>query len=204
MRRVGRVLSDPADALRDRGLLLLSDNILPSLATIVAGEPIRGSWWGHDKSHQIFAAARRLASADDAIAIPLVNGKITFVGRRLWPALLTVGLAREPWQTRGLSAEARALLSRAEKDGALETSGQTGRDLERRLLVVSREVHTDRGAHAKIIESWRHWAKRVDIAPLDAAAAARRALEEAAAALGAAASLPWQENRRDRRPTCPV
>ena len=162
----------------------------------MAGEPIRGSWWGHRKSHQIFAASRRLGSADDAIAIPLINGKVTFVHRRLWPALLGVALSREPWQMRGLSAEARTLLKRVERDGELESSGRAVHELERRLLVMSREVHTDRGAHAKIIESWRYWAKRTRVNAMDDVSTARRALETAAAALGRRAKLPWQKRTR--------
>ena len=192
MPRAGRVRPDPADVLRDRGLLLLSDNTLPSLATIVAGEPVRGSWWGHPRSHEIFAAARRLARDPEAVAIPLVNAKITFVHRELWPALLAVARTRASWQTRGLTAAARTLLKRVERAGELETSGRAAHELERRLLVTSREVHTDRGAHAKIAESWERWATRMRVAPLDDVDAARRELEDAAATLGPRAKLPWQ------------
>src|SRR5207247_3477410 len=88
----------PKSVLREHGLLLLADNTLPSITTIIAGEPIRGSWWGHPQSHEIFGAARRLVARSDVVAVPLVNGKITFVDRRLWPALLTVALARDEWQ----------------------------------------------------------------------------------------------------------
>jgi hypothetical protein len=191
----GRVLLDPAAVLRDRGLLLLSDSTLPSLATIVAGEPIRGSWWGHPKSHQIFATARRLGRDPDIVAIPLVNTKITFVHRRLWPPLLASARTRESWQTRGLTAAARTLLKRVEHAGELEASGPAVHELERRLLVISREIHTDRGAHTKIAESWERWAKRMGVAPWDDVDAARRELENAAATLGPRATLPWQARR---------
>jgi hypothetical protein len=177
--------------LRERGLLLLSDKSLPSVATIVAGEPIRGSWWAHPKSHAIFHAARRLAADADVVASPLINGKITFVHRRLWPALLTVALARDAWQTRGLSPSARALLKRVEKSDEIEASGPAARELDRRLLVISREVHTDRGAHAKVVERWDRWAKRERVTPVGDPAAARRTLEDAASALGPRATLPW-------------
>jgi hypothetical protein len=168
----------------------------------VAGEPIRGSWWGHPRSHDIFQAARRLDDDPDVMTIPLVNGKVTFVHRRLWPALLAIGRAREPWQTRGLTKAARALLGRVDKKGELESSGAAAREISRRLLVVSHEVHTERGAHRKIIETWKRWARRQSVMPLNDVDEARRAIESAAAALHADASLPWHHSpaSRGKRP----
>jgi hypothetical protein len=97
---------------------------------------------------------------------------------------------------RGLSTEARTLLKRADAGGELESSGRVVGELEWRLLVISREVHTDRGSHAKVIESWDRWAKRMQVRPLDDLGSARGELENAASALGAAASLPWQKRTR--------
>ena len=37
---------------------------VPSLAEAVAGGPIRGSWWAHSHSHQIFAATRAVRELD--------------------------------------------------------------------------------------------------------------------------------------------
>jgi hypothetical protein len=129
------------------------------------------------------------------IAIPLVNGKVTFIHRRLWPALLTVARARETWQTGGLTAAARTLLKRVERAGELEASGRAVHELERRLLVISRDVHTDRGAHAKIAESWERWTERTRVTPVDDVDKARREIEGAAATLGPRAKLPWQARR---------
>jgi hypothetical protein len=61
---------------------------IPNVAELVAGGPITGSWWGHPAGHQIFAALNCLADAPDVARMRLVNGKITLVHRRLWPALL--------------------------------------------------------------------------------------------------------------------
>jgi hypothetical protein len=183
------------DTLERLGLLLATDATLPSVATIVAGEPVHGSWWAHPKSHAIFAASSALTRHPDAIAIPLISGKVTFVHRRLWPALLAVAQAREPWQTTGLPPQARALLRRVEKAGELQTSGEAVRQLERRLLAKTQQVHTERGSHAKVVERWDRWARRVGVAPLKDVAGARRAIEEAADALtagrGARPKLPW-------------
>ena len=181
--------------LRERGLLMVADRVLPSVATLVAGQPIRGSWWAHPSSHAIFEATSALASHPDAIALPLVSGKVTFVHRRLWPALLGVALAGEAWQTQSLTAPARALMARLEEATELQASGDPVREIERRLLARSAHLHTEPGAHAKRLERWDRWAQRVDAAPLPGIAEAKRVIEEAAAALasgsGASPRLPW-------------
>lgn len=65
---------------------------VPSLAEVVAGAPIRGSWWGHAKGHEIFWLTRAIRDSGDVLVCRLVAGKITYVHRRLWPAV--VRLAR--------------------------------------------------------------------------------------------------------------
>src|SRR5436190_663697 len=102
-RRHDHAVVDVLTALERYKLLLASDAALPSVATIVAGEPVRGSWWAHPKSHAIFAALGALSRHRDALVVPLIARKVTFVHRDLWPALLAVALPREPWQTRGLA-----------------------------------------------------------------------------------------------------
>jgi hypothetical protein len=61
---------------------------VPSLAEAVAGERIRGSWWGHPKGREIFRAAQVVCESPDVLVCKLVEGKITYVHRRLWPALV--------------------------------------------------------------------------------------------------------------------
>jgi hypothetical protein len=72
----------------DGVLLESAKGPIPSVAELVAGEPITGSWWGHPASHEIFEAINRLAESSDVARMRLVNNKITLVHRRLWPALL--------------------------------------------------------------------------------------------------------------------
>ena len=75
-------------ALVEHGMLLESARgPLPNVAEMVAGEPIRGSWWGHPAGHAIFDALNSLAETPDVVRTMLVNGKVTLVHRRLWPAL---------------------------------------------------------------------------------------------------------------------
>jgi hypothetical protein len=71
------------------GIVLASSRhpLVPSLAAEVAGEPISGSWWAHPRSHDIFAALSSLDGRDDLVFTRLVDGKLTIVHARLWPAL---------------------------------------------------------------------------------------------------------------------
>jgi hypothetical protein len=60
---------------------------LPTLVEAIAGEPIRGSWWGHPLGHQIFRALGEVHDSGEVAACRLARGKITLVHQRLWPAL---------------------------------------------------------------------------------------------------------------------
>ena len=87
--------SAPSDdvmaVLVDYGMLLQSAHgPIPNVAALVAGERIRGSWWAHPKSHDIFDALNALDDSPDVVRLKLLNGKITLVHRRLWPALVRV------------------------------------------------------------------------------------------------------------------
>jgi hypothetical protein len=82
---------DPLDWVREQGVVLQSARgPVPNLAEQIAGEPISGSWWGHSSGHEIFAVLTRVLDSPDVIATRLVNGKITLVHRRVWPALVRV------------------------------------------------------------------------------------------------------------------
>jgi hypothetical protein len=61
---------------------------VPSLAEAIAGEPIHGSWWGHSKGKAIFWASRAVRDSDEILVCRLISKKITYVHRRLWPALV--------------------------------------------------------------------------------------------------------------------
>jgi hypothetical protein len=77
--------------IRKHGVVLESARgRAPSLAEAVAGEPIRGSWWSHPKGGEIFAVTRAVRESGDVLVCRLIDGKITFVHRRLWPALVRV------------------------------------------------------------------------------------------------------------------
>jgi hypothetical protein len=61
---------------------------VPSLAETIAGGRIRGSWWGHPKGREIFRAAVTVSDSPDVLVCKLVQGHVTCVHRRLWPALV--------------------------------------------------------------------------------------------------------------------
>ena len=61
---------------------------VPSLATAIAGAPVGGSWWAHPRSHEIFELTRAVRASHDILVCRLVDGKITYVHRRLWPSLI--------------------------------------------------------------------------------------------------------------------
>jgi hypothetical protein len=61
---------------------------VPSFAHVVAGAPIRGSWWVHPKGKEIFLLSRVIRRSRDVLVCRLVGGKITYVHRRMWPALV--------------------------------------------------------------------------------------------------------------------
>ena len=77
------------DFVKRHGAVLESaKGTIPSLAHAIAGEPIRGSWWGHPKGNQIYMLLNEVCDSPDIVRCRLVDGKITLVHRRLWPALV--------------------------------------------------------------------------------------------------------------------
>ena len=80
---------DELDWLREQGVVMQSARgPVPSLAERVAGGPIRGSWWGHPSGHEIYRVLNEVRASPDVIAVRLINGKVTLIHRRLWPALV--------------------------------------------------------------------------------------------------------------------
>lgn len=189
----------PADSvlavLAKQGLLLKQDKAIPSVVGIVTGESLRRSWWSHPKARLIFSVLSELADRPDVLVVKLLGRKDTLVHRTLWPAVLGVGMAREPWQMERLSRGARRLLGRLDRGGdePVRATGTAVQELEVRLLAVAREIHTESGRHEMALESWHAWSRRTGCRATRSVARARRALEEAAAAAGASVtSLPWQ------------
>jgi hypothetical protein len=191
------------------GLLLLSDAALPSVSRIVAGEKISGSWWSHKAGQQIFSVSEMLEDHADVLVMKLVSNKVTFVHRELWGRVYAIGVARDDWQLKDLSPLAKRLLKALDDEGLLQTNqlgkefgpkpAETARELESRLLLHANQVHTESGAHAKVIETWGKWAKRASFrVNAKNPAAARRFLEQRIAEMneefGGNGKFPWPAN----------
>jgi hypothetical protein len=82
--------------IRKHGVVLeAAQGPVPSLADVIAGVPIRGNWWSHPKGHVIFAVTRAVRANNEILVCRLIQGKVTFAHRRIWPALVRVA-ARFP------------------------------------------------------------------------------------------------------------
>jgi len=75
--------------VREHGVVLVAGKgAAPRMVEVIAGEPIKGSWWAHPRSHEIFRVLEALAESPDILVCRLVDGKVTLVHRRLWPAVI--------------------------------------------------------------------------------------------------------------------
>jgi hypothetical protein len=134
-----------------------------------------------------------LAHHPDVLLSKLLLAKDTFVHRRLWPALLAVANARDPWQLAGLSRPARRLLASIDSAAApVRSAGPPAKELIARLLVYATEFHTDEGRHEIALQSWSSWSAQSGAVVLDSVDEARGVLQEASGRLGApSTALPW-------------
>ena len=195
--------------LKKWGLLLESDPKLPSVCTIITGEPMKGSWWSHRMAQTIFQVNERLDDHPDVLIAKLLGGKVTFVHRQFWPAVLAVATTKEPWQMHNLNDTAQKVLKFLTNAGSVRSDelkvGTVGRKelnesvriLERRLLIHSRQVHTESGAHAKVLESWESWAaaamlKTGEISLAKAKKSLEQRVQELNEKFDGKVTLPWQ------------
>ena len=195
--------------LRKAGFLLESDPKLPSVCTLITGEPLKSSWWSHPLAQTIFQVNELLEDHKDVLVTKLVAGKVTFVHRKLWPEILSIGVTRETWQLKKLSNSARALLQLVDERGSLTTDkippqalgkakvGAVARELGTKLLINGAQIHTASGAHAKSLETWGHWAARVGfkdphLPVVDAKKKFEKLMLKLNQEFDASAKLPWQ------------
>ncbi len=73
---------------------------IPSLVDAIAGEAVRGNWWSHPKARVIFALTRAVRDSPDVLVCRLVDGQITLIHERRWPAL---GRVADEFPTKSLS-----------------------------------------------------------------------------------------------------
>ena len=81
----------------------------------------------------------------------------------LWPAFFGIVAERQTWQTKLLSPAAKKILKKSDKS-ALQTKDISDMEpkersaviaeLEKKLLVHSRQIHTESGKHERVLQSW--------------------------------------------------
>lgn len=179
-------------ALETGGLLLLQDKLFPSAVGLITGESLAGSWWSHPRGDDIFRAVSALAAHPDVLACKLYGGKVTFVHRTLWPAVVAVAQAGDTWQTASLSSAGRSLLERIDRESSVITAGKAAKEIESRLLAHGEQLHTESGNHKIRLEPWNAWARREGCNTNISADRGRSRLEAAVLTLGGTIrSLPW-------------
>ena len=184
-------LRQAVEALERTGLLYMHDARKPSLTALVAGGPIKGSWWGHPAGRRIFQVASALEDGAFVLFVPLLSAKVTLVHRRLWPALVGVGESRAPWQMDPLPPRAVELLAEVDRTGRVRATGPSSKALARALLVHAEQVHTAGGSHATELVAWSAVRDAREIVERLDPDTARRVLEEAAEGIDAVSGLPW-------------
>ncbi len=60
----------------------------PRLTEAIVGQAIKGSWWAHPRGREIFSVFQALAQSPDILVCRLIQGKVTYAHRRVWPALI--------------------------------------------------------------------------------------------------------------------
>lgn len=84
-----KTASEALAFVRQHGIVLEAGRgPVPNLAEAIAGAPIRGSWWGHPQGKLIFRLTRDVRDSDDVLVCRAIDGKVTYVHRRVWPALV--------------------------------------------------------------------------------------------------------------------
>ena len=148
--------------LRRRGLILVHDRTFPSLTRLTIGEPIRGSWWAHPLSNDVYMVSQQLQHCGEVAMIKQVSGKETYLHRRWWPHLVAIGISRETWPLDGLPGPVSAL-PEVDRLGSVRLDlfrssrppkeiHEDARALAGRLLVYADDVHTNR---ARMRDGWR-------------------------------------------------
>ncbi len=61
---------------------------LPNLADKIAGEPVAGQWKNHSEAFHLHRLSGFVQSSEDVLTCRLPGNKITYLHKRLWPALV--------------------------------------------------------------------------------------------------------------------
>ena len=147
--------------VKEHGLLLQTDANLANVCALVAGAPVRGSWWPSAQSRD-FSGELRVSRTSGCARKQADFRQDHLSSGHSGRLLLRLVAPGSP----GRSSACRTTL-------AIYLSKWTGRpiqtdrrlskpasQLETNLLVYSEQFHTKSGAHARRLESWGHWLGR--------------------------------------------
>ncbi len=152
--------------IKDRRILLATGHSsLPCLAEGITGRALVGSWMADREVYRIYAIVKAVLKVPSVVAVPLILGKLTLLDQSLAPAVarLAADRTRRKSAIAQLPRLARQLLAQVEDEGEVRmdrlsvptTQGRRARGvLERELLVVSRDLHTERGYHTSVVMPW--------------------------------------------------
>jgi hypothetical protein len=94
------------DFVREHGVVLVSAaGPAPRLTDAIAGETVKGSWWGHPQGKRIFTLLEALKASPDILVCRMIEGKLTLVHRRLWPHLVRLSARFTPAQLARVTEE---------------------------------------------------------------------------------------------------
>ena len=108
--------------LQANGFLLESDPKLPSVCSLITGSPLRGSWWSDPQAQTIFQVNELLEDHEDVLITKLVSGKVTFVHRKIWAEVVTIGRSKESWQLKNLQVPVLSLLKQIESADSITSA----------------------------------------------------------------------------------
>lgn len=173
--------------IKERRIVLSAGrSSLPMLAEAIAGRALRGSWMANPEVYRIYDMLKRIYKDLDVMSAPLILGKDTIMHGSLGPALQRIAADTErccgaistlpPLARRLLDAVERAGQLRMDRWGVTAEKAREARlQLERDILVISRDIHTEHGYHTSVVTPWA----QCKIAKTYGAQAKRLALEDA-------------------------
>jgi hypothetical protein len=85
------------EQVRQHGVMLASaKGKVPRLIEAILGAPVEGNWWAHPRGNFIYNVLSEVTESKDVLVCRLIDGKISLVHRRLWPALVRVAHRVDP------------------------------------------------------------------------------------------------------------
>ena len=127
---------------------------VPRLIDAIAGEAISGNWWSHPRASAIYNVLSAVSASEQILVCRLINGKVTLVHQRLWPALVYLADRFAPRQIAQIREEHTASGRHAVSEVPFpqwvpSDIAQEARALEEREAISAMEQWLPRGTRQK-------------------------------------------------------